>query len=617
MRTSSTSLLLVASSALALALPVVAPVTASGAVGSIATLGGAAQTSGQLSWTDPVTIDAPAGQPQRVSCPSAELCVAIDEFGNVLTFDGQDWSSAEPVLGDSGTTRLVGVSCPTTTYCLALEADGGYATYDGSTWSDVQRMPPKHGVPYAISCGTPTFCAAVGFGGASTFDGHSWSTLTHLWRSRDYGSSVSCLSSSFCMAVDSHGEAIEYRDGSWDTLVKVLPTRYDYGYVSCATETSCVFTSNGHWAKWNGTTWTGPRAVIGGEGGALDSISCATPVTCQALDGIGRAYRYNGKSLRLVGQVFTASEFYEASAVSCARADACVGVDALGEAATYDGDAWSDTVTIDPPQGDLTAISCASPVFCAAGDAHGNALYNHSGSWSAPTQVTPDGSAIDELSCSASTFCALVTDSGLVETYDGTGWTSTKLAPGKALRHISCPSAGFCAAADFRGRVSYFDGDRWTKLANVVGGTDGLYGLGCASKSFCVGIAFFDEGYEYDGKAWQRKGSSGLDARSKWVSCVSATFCGADDEQGFASIFDGKKWSTAQRVDPSFFTESMSCRAATCVTGGVDGLVVTYSRGDWSEPVKADIDNSVLVVSCGSPSLCVGVDQYGKSVTGT
>jgi hypothetical protein len=577
---------------------------------------GSVAPAAELSWTDPAVIDPPAGGPERVSCPSVDFCVAIDDFGNALTFDGQDWSSAQPVLGDAGSTIRADVSCPTTTYCLALEAGGGYATYDGSSWSDLQKMPPKHGVPYAISCGTPTFCAAVGFGGASTFDGHTWSGLTHLWRSRDYGSSVSCLGSSFCMAVDSHGEAIEYRDGSWGVPVKVLPTQYDYGYVSCATTSSCVFTSNGHWARWNGMTWTGSKSVRGIDGGALDSISCTKPVSCQALDGGGQAFRYNGKSIRLTGQVFDASEFYEASAVSCPTTNACVGVDELGEAATYGDGQWSAILPIDPPRGDLTAVACASPNFCAAGDASGNVVFYRSGGWDAPEQVTPDGSAINEMSCSASTFCALVTASGLVETYDGTDWASKDLGRGRALLHVSCPSAGFCVATDIHGRVSYFDGAHWTKLVNVVGGSDGLYGIGCASKAFCAGIAYFDEVYLYDGTSWQGKGRSGLGARSKWVSCVSATFCAAADEQGYGSVFNGKTWSS-QQVDPNSFIESISCRAATCVTASANGFVVTYSGGQWSDPVRADIYNSRLVVACGSPSFCVGVDQYGKEVTGT
>jgi hypothetical protein len=60
-----------------------------------------------------------------VSCPSIQMCVAVDNVGNVFT-------SSKPTQGKAGwrvtnvdgRNYLTGVSCPTTTFCVAVDGVG-------------------------------------------------------------------------------------------------------------------------------------------------------------------------------------------------------------------------------------------------------------------------------------------------------------------------------------------------------------------------------------------------------------------------------------------------------------------------------------------------------------
>jgi hypothetical protein len=50
--------------------------------------GGAARTG----WSAPALIDAPQGNLAAVSCPEPGSCVAVDNLGNALIYDGTSWT---------------------------------------------------------------------------------------------------------------------------------------------------------------------------------------------------------------------------------------------------------------------------------------------------------------------------------------------------------------------------------------------------------------------------------------------------------------------------------------------------------------------------------------------
>ena len=136
-----------------------------------------------------------------MSCPSASFCAAVDDFGNVLTYNGS-WSG--PTNIDSA-NPLSSVSCPSASFCVAVDAQGNALTYNGS-WSgptNVDSAPLD-----SVSCPTASFCAAVAYqGSVVTYNGTSWSAPTNI-DSTDDLSSVSCATASFCAAVDFSGNVL-------------------------------------------------------------------------------------------------------------------------------------------------------------------------------------------------------------------------------------------------------------------------------------------------------------------------------------------------------------------------------------------------------------------------
>jgi hypothetical protein len=44
-------------------------------------------------WSTGSLAEAPQSGPTSVSCPVANFCMAIDEFGNVVTYNGTTWSA--------------------------------------------------------------------------------------------------------------------------------------------------------------------------------------------------------------------------------------------------------------------------------------------------------------------------------------------------------------------------------------------------------------------------------------------------------------------------------------------------------------------------------------------
>ena len=48
-------------------------------------------------WSQGRLIDPLRGQPTSVSCPTATFCVAVDQSGYALTYNGTSWSSPEEI----------------------------------------------------------------------------------------------------------------------------------------------------------------------------------------------------------------------------------------------------------------------------------------------------------------------------------------------------------------------------------------------------------------------------------------------------------------------------------------------------------------------------------------
>lgn len=79
-----------------------------------------------------------------VSCPSSLFCVAVDETGDALTYNGSSGTAPAPIYSAEG---LASVSCPSASFCAAVDSRGNAPIYGEGGSS---RLPPSSASPPAI-----------------------------------------------------------------------------------------------------------------------------------------------------------------------------------------------------------------------------------------------------------------------------------------------------------------------------------------------------------------------------------------------------------------------------------------------------------------------------------
>jgi hypothetical protein len=263
-----------------------------------------------------------------VSCASVSFCVAVDNEGRALTYNGSTWSTATRIESPE---ILESVSCPSATFCVAVDEAGNALTYNGATWSAPVSIAPASTVLASVSCPSSTFCAAVGPYLAVTYNGTNWSSAVTIDTGEsNYLTSVSCASGTFCIAVDAEGNAVTY----------------------------------------DGTSWSAPANVESSTSG-FTSISCPSTAFCDAVDGDGgQVFTYNGTDWSSPVTIDAGHIFVF---LSCASASFCAAVDYEGNALTYNGTGWSAPSYIEPPRvvnhelsfSELFSVSCPTSNFCA------------------------------------------------------------------------------------------------------------------------------------------------------------------------------------------------------------------------------------------------------------
>ena len=90
--------------------------------------------NGASGWTGRQVLD-PGRQLDGISCATRAFCVAVDDTGAVMVWNGTTWSGPTQVLPAATVYPAggVSVSCPRAQFCMVMNGDGDYATYDGST----------------------------------------------------------------------------------------------------------------------------------------------------------------------------------------------------------------------------------------------------------------------------------------------------------------------------------------------------------------------------------------------------------------------------------------------------------------------------------------------------
>ena len=232
--------------------------------------------------------------------------------------------------------------------------------------------------------------------------------------------------------------------------------------------------------------------------------------------------------------------------------------------------------------------------------------------WSAPTVADPVIEHPTD-SCPSSSFCAAVGGTGMATTFDGSSWTKPAKIDSGGLSAVSCTSSTFCMAVGADSRV--FDGTTWREIPTPIGE---LHSVSCTSSSFCVA----ESGWNvliFDGRSWSSPQKVLFAGFPAGVSCASSTFCVATDQFGYAATYDGNAWSSP--VATGMYLFSVSCPAQNfCVAAGgiatgpgtygtapTAGGVTTFDGRAWSRPEKIAPLNpgSFGSVTCTSQTFCV------------
>lgn len=245
-------------------------------------------------------VDPGSGGLSSVSCPSASFCVAVDDMGNALTYNGHSWSAPGNIDTAGINPNLVSVSCTSRSFCMAVDDQGDAITYDGHAWSTPTTVAPPSVHFWQVSCGSPSLCVAVAYQ-----DAQAYVYRSGAWSEATIGSSlygISCASASFCVAIDNanRSRVITYHGTSWGRPVQIDP-RYGglagLNAVSCTSASFCLATASFDAPAflYDGSSWkrSNPHVIA-----PITSISCPSASFCAGVDDQGFAYTYTRGSRR-------------------------------------------------------------------------------------------------------------------------------------------------------------------------------------------------------------------------------------------------------------------------------------------------------------------------------
>jgi hypothetical protein len=302
-----------------------------------------AQAAAPLTWAAPVASDAAPGPlgVTALSCVSASLCVAVDDFGNFLSSTAPasgTWGAVAPVF--PATPHLTAISCPAAGLCLAVDKLGNvYSSATPTTptaWTQahIDSTNPLNG----ISCPSTTLCFAVDNAGnvltSATPTTTPWTPL-HI-DGTNHINAISCPSASLCAAVDDHGNV-------WLSTTPMTLS------------------------SWQATPLTSSP---------LNAVSCNAAALCVAVANDGSVHATaNAAAAAVTWSATPIDPGHVLAAVSCTDVGLCVLVDHSGNMLESDNPAggpptWTGT-PIDVANPVLTGVSCLSAGFCVAVDIAG------------------------------------------------------------------------------------------------------------------------------------------------------------------------------------------------------------------------------------------------------
>ncbi|MHB1469635.1 MAG: hypothetical protein ACYCX7_10805 [Solirubrobacteraceae bacterium] len=285
--------------------------------------------------------------------------------------------------------------------------------------------------------------------------------------------------------------------------------------------------SGGVAERFNGHSWTGLAASLGGSESSLESVSCLSSSFCIAVGHTRNgtlAERFNGRSWSRVGSVSPAGPGVDGlNSVSCVSRRDCWAAGYIHGALNtpagslvehYDGHAFTTSST-PRARGYLTSVSCATSASCWAVGDHGADHYDGH-AWK-PVSLPGSLSAhlSTAVSCRFVSACWIVGTSGsgasppspVALHLVGGSWRAVKMpnGPFQATNHldeVACATASECGAVGGSAQGSpgsrpteaplaeHWNGSAWTlaRVSAPSGQLGSFSGVSCAASGACVAV---------------------------------------------------------------------------------------------------------------------------------
>jgi len=553
-----------------------------------------------LPWTGPQQVVHKQSGDVIVSCAAANFCMAVDTYGNAVSWNGSAWSAAPPLLLKGGAEFL---DCPTTTFCMAASAHGDASIFRSGSWTP---LPPEDIGSFrveSLSCASATFCVLHrSVVTTQVFNGSSWTT--HYGVLPYPRTQVSCPTNTFCVAVGENGFAAHSADGAtWTRYGQIGSGEVSLVSVSCVSAQFCMASlGDGQITTFNGTGWSDPILEPGGPKGPAQII-CLSTAFCLAL-GHPSTYVYDGNSWS--GPTTSPPARGEAT---CGSPTFCTAFADGGDNYRFDGATWSEPTPVLPYQGILQSVSCPSISFCMAAD--GSNTYTYDGSaWSAPLRVTRSGAGPALVSCPSASFClaAPVGGSDGSWTWDGTKWTAHADSTDRFFSGLSCVSPTFCLGVTVDNFAYTFNGTGWSGPRSV--GNTSLVSVSCATASFCMTVSDDGEVLVLEGTTWSAGPWFNIESTFA-VSCPSTSFCMVADGSAISHTYNGTAWAGQEMPTGGAFT--VSCSSSTFCAAFDGTHVMTFDGTSWGPHTTLGATSTRASISCPAARTCVLVDEAGRA----
>jgi hypothetical protein len=299
-----------------------------------------ATPAGAADWKT-VKLGLPEAHLNGISCPAANLCVAVgtnSTFAVSTTPAGEaaDWvTTSRPQLG-RGDGDLRGVECPSPALCFAIESSGAILTTTrplsgASAWTTLQ-IPGAEGL-FDISCPRASRCVAVGDGGLVVTSSNPTAGST-----------------------------------AW-TVGRIAPTVPLFRVACASGALSCVATAGTALVSTTDLTAEAAGWELEGEtaGSPLNGVDCPSESFC-AIGGAGNALTTTNPTGPLAG--WTAAPVptgFQLLGIDCRYAGRCVATSDNGEVfASSVPQSWVRGRFSGERPGGLYDVSCPSEELCVA-----------------------------------------------------------------------------------------------------------------------------------------------------------------------------------------------------------------------------------------------------------